>query len=156
MVQNRKSKYVAVVPTIDTAIYASGDRIGSIMKITDAVDATSDASVLKTLTIVDSASQSSAIDLLFFNDLPTVASADNAALSITDAEMVAKCIGRIVIAAADYTALAANSVAVRNSIDEMMIPVGGSRDIYCVIQSRGTPTYTAATDLTVKFLFEQY
>lgn len=156
MVQDRKSKVVSVVPVVDTAIYASGDRLGSLMTITGATDATGDTVVLKSLIIIDGASQSSAVDVLFFSDAPTIASADNAALNITDAQMSANFLGRIVVASGDYTALSANSVAAKNSVDMMLKSIAGSRDLYCLLQARGTPTYTSASDLTVKFLFEQY
>ena len=156
MVTDKKSKHITATPTIDAAIYGSGDRLGSIITLTDAVDSSSDGAVLKTLIIVDSAVQSLGIDVLFFNALPTIGSADNAALSLTDAEMASKFIGRVVVVAADYTALALNSVAVKNQIEALMIPALGSRDLYCVLQARGTPTYGATTALTVKFLFEQY
>jgi hypothetical protein len=156
MVLDKKAFYLTATPTIDTAIYASGDRLGSLMTLSNVADETSGIVVLKSLIITDQAAQTAGIDVLFFDSAPTIASADNAALNITDAEMTARFIGRVVVATGDFTALSANSVAVKANIELMMRPLLGTRDLYCLLQSRGTPTYGATTALTVKFLFEQY
>lgn len=156
MVQDKKAFYVTATPTIDTAIYAAGDRVGSLMTLANVADESSGIVVLKSLIIVDQTALTAATDVLFFDSSPTIASADNAALNITDAEMTARFIGRVVVATGDFTALAANSVAVKAGIELMMRPALGTRDIYCLLQARGTPTYTSTTSLTLKFLFEQY
>lgn len=155
MTQDRKGTLITATPTLDTNAYATGDRLGSLMTLSLATDATGDIVVLKSLVIVDAAAQSSAMDVLFFSEAPTIASADNAALDITDAEMAAKFLGRIVVASGDWTALAANSVCARNSVDMMLKSIAGSQALYCLLQSRGSPTY-AASSLTLKFLLEQY
>lgn len=93
---------ITVQPTLDTSAYASGDRLGSIHTITNAFRefhrpfgqttpgvptiALGGNNILAEITIIDQAKQSAAIDILFFDKSPTVASADNAAIDISDAE----------------------------------------------------------------------
>jgi hypothetical protein len=155
-----KGRVVTVTPTVDTAIYASGDRIGSIMEFTNALDDSSGTATIQSVTIVDKAAQSSILQILFFNDLPTVASADNAALNITDAEMAAKCIGHVSVVAADYFALSASSVACVRNINLLVTSVKSStnttgKSIWGVIRSGGTPTYTSTSDLVISVGLKQ-
>lgn len=163
---------IDVVPTLDTSAYASGDRLGSIHTITNAfrkiyrnvdpITATTSAFqgqsgkvILQSITIIDQAKQSQPIDILFFSSSPTVASADNAAIDISDAEMDAKCIG-VVSFDASYVALAGNSVASKNSIGlEMKQSISATdNNIYAVCVIRGAGTY-AASSLRFKYGFLQ-
>lgn len=151
----KNSTVVEVTPTLDTSIYASGDRLGSIMTIPNAARANGFEVVLSDVTIIDKAKQSQAIDILFFDESPTVASADNAAIDITDAEMGDKFLGRVSIATSDYSALANSSEASPASFNKVLKPISSSKDLYalCVCRS-GTPTY-AADSLVIKFKFLQ-
>lgn len=154
-------KIISVTPTVDTAIYASGDHLGTLMTLTGAVDASLIGAVLQSITVTDKASQSSALDILLFNYTPTIASADNAALNISDSEMATKCIGVVNIPSASYKALSANSVVTVSGINLVCQPskagVEGAytnqTSLYALICSRGTPTYTSTSDLTLKFGF---
>lgn len=155
-----KSRVIQVTPTNDTSIYASGDQLGSLMQLTNAMDDSSGTGKLLSLSIHDKSSQSSVLQVFLFNDLPTVASADNAALNISDAEMAAKCIGHVSVVAADYFALSASSMAcvrninlVLNSVRSVTNPTG--RSIWAIIRSGGTPTYASTTDLVLSFGIHQ-
>jgi len=158
MVLEGKSKIVLATPTLDTSAYASGDRVGSIMEFVGAMDTSSDTGNILSITILDRAALTAALTLLLFKDLPTIASADNAALNITDAEMD-KCIGWIPIATADYiSATAATIATVRNvnllvgAVKSQTNPTGTS--LFGVLRTTGTPTY-AANSLTVSLCIKQ-
>lgn len=142
---------VSVTPVIDTAAYGSGDRLGAIQVIDPIGLADSGICVLESISVLDLAAQSAAMDILFFNDLPTVASADNAAISITDAEM-AKCIGVYKVLAAGFTALTANSFGSFYNIGLTMKSAANSL-LHAVVVSRGTPTYGVANGLTFTYTF---
>ncbi len=151
-----QSKLIVVTPVLDTNAYADGDRLGAIQELARAVPGDGYLATLASLCIVDAAIQSQAMDLLFFNSLPTVASADNAAISITDAEMQAKCIGSVHIATTDYTIVLAggNSVVSLKNIGlllrtQKLSSVGGAQNlptsIYVVPVIRGAATYAAGS-----------
>lgn len=147
-----KSIIVTITPTVDTNIYASGDQIGVANELPNMCDSSgSDTLTIQDVIVLDKAKQKAAFDILFFNDSPTLASADNAALSITDAEMAAKFIGRVSVAAADYKDTASNSDMTRTNIGLLVKGAGaGRRSLWCVLQSQGTPTYTSASDLVIR------
>jgi hypothetical protein len=149
------SKIVEVTPTLDTNAYASGDRLGSVMTISGAVRRTGLEAFLCDVVVVDKAKQSQSIDILFFKSSPTVASSDNAAIDISDAEMGDKFIGRVSVLTTDYTALANNSEASPAPYNRLLSADEGKTDIYALAVCRsGTPTY-AANSLVFKFKFIQ-
>lgn len=153
----------AATPTIDTAIYASGDRIGTVMTFTEASMVPERGGKIMGVVVYDAAVQKSVLNLWLFHQSPTVASADNAALDISDANLVlASPIGFIPIAAADYVDTASNAVAFHYLTDPGLPYVagpsvggGGPGVIYGLLESGGTPTYGAANALTITLLIEQ-
>lgn len=145
---------VEVTPTLDTNAYTSGDRLGSIMTLDGVTEGGAQITKLATIVIVDGDKQSQALDILFFDELPTVASADNAAIDITDAQMTDKCVGYVAVAAADFKALANSSVAVLKDVNLYLKPaVAAEGKLYALMVTRGTPTHTAA-GLVLKFVFD--
>lgn len=157
MATRYQAKVVSAVPTLDTSAYASGDRMGTVMTLTGVFDVPSGAAELTSVTIIDQAGQSAALDILFFTASPTVASADNAAIDISDAEMLAKCVGSVTFAASDYKATASNSVGTLKNIGLVLqgarnsaTTISDSQNLYALLVSRGSPTYAASS---LKLLF---
>lgn len=134
-----------ITPTLDTSAYAANDQVSTIQTATFHFPVWN--TLLTQVVVVDKAAQKSALDLFFFTDSVTLA-ADQAAASISDADMAAYSIGVVNILAADYDDTAANSVAtvVPNLRLRGSNPKTG--DIYVAVVSRGTPTY-AATSLVI-------
>jgi hypothetical protein len=156
------TKFIEVTPTISTSAYQAEDQVGGIQTLAAVAGDTDDNTVsLQTLTITDAGKQSAALVVYFFDDLPTVASVDNGAITITDAEMADKCLGHVVVAAADYGAIAANSVACVKNIglrlrSNNISAATNSRsgNLYAVVKTTGTPTYVSTTDLVFKYSFD--
>lgn len=145
-----KGRLVVATPVISTSAYAAGDQMGGVLTLTAAVDATSDTATLISVTVIDKAGQSSDLDVLFFNASPTVASSDNAALSISDAEMAQKFIGRVKISSTDYSTTAAGSDATKSGIG-LFLQAYLTNNLYAIVQCQGSPTYTSTSDLVLKF-----
>jgi len=143
------SKVIWVTPTVGTAIYASGDQMGPAVEIPEALDNTSGAALIETIVVVDSAKQSAALELLFFRAAPTITSTDNNALDIADSEMVSKLVGRIAVPAAGYVSTNVNSDTTIRNIGLRVQGTAATRSLWVVLQSLGTPTYAAATDLKI-------
>ena len=151
-----------VVKTVAAAAaaYSTGDQVGIPVQVANIVDMESGAAKLVSLTVVDEAAQAVALDVLLFKLAPTVTSADNDALAITDAEMTSKCLGVVSVAAADFkTVNTTSTVATVKGID-MVIQAGkgnearGNTSIWAIVVARGSPTY-AASSLTLKFGVER-
>jgi len=163
---------ISVTPSLDTNAYVSGDRLGSIHTITGAFrrmnrsydnnpaiakDAPNQCAkvILQSLSIIDQAKQSQPIDVLFFDALPVVASADNVAIDISDAEMADKCVGVLSVDNA-YCALAANSVVTETNIGLLLKQKSTAADgnLYAVCVIRGGATF-GASSLVFKYGFLQ-
>lgn len=136
--------------------YSSGDVIGSLNTITNAVLQNKSSAILKSLLVLDAANQKSAIDVVFFHTAPENSfGADNAAYALNDADLT-KLIGRVSVAGADYiSSSTTNAEATLKLQDILLQSARGDKNIYCVVVSRGTPTYGSATDLVLKFGLDQ-
>ena len=145
-----KSRVVTVTPVLSLTAYADGDQMGSVLTLENMFDTSGDTLALQTLAVLDKSKQNSSIDILFFKSSPTVASVDNAPLDISDAEMAAKFVGKLSLLNTSYSDLANSSIANINNLGILCQSVGGGiTSLYCILQCRGTPTYTSASDLVL-------
>lgn len=144
-------KKVSVTPTIDTAIYANNDQLGSLMQFPGLLGPGRSGQIVFT-SILDKSSQSAAITIFLFSSQPTIASTDNAALNISDTEMQ-KCCGIITMTSA-YASTSANSInstPLASLVQQAVYAYSDQSDgtIWAIMKSGGTPTYGAASDLIV-------
>lgn len=148
---------LTATPTISNgAIYASGDQLGGLQTLA-AARKSGGSGTINSITIADKTqAQRAAIDIFFFDRSITVPG-DNAAINISDADMLF-CLGWIAIAAGDYnTAFPGtplNSIAVKRDVNIPFI-LSGSANLYAIAVVRGTPTYTSTTDLVFGYQIEQ-
>ncbi len=146
-------KVVSGTPVLDTSAYGTGDRMGSIVTLSAVHPDMGGRIKISSLQVIDLAKQNAQFDILLFDASPTVASADNAAIDIADAEII-KLVGVIPVLTADYTtAYAANSQATKSNINLIVKTSSTSNDLYMLLVSRGAPTY-AASDLIIKIGYE--
>lgn len=149
------SKSITIQPVLDiSGAHAAGDQMSIAITIPEIALSSGGVFKIDTICVVDQAKNSQPFDILFFDAAPTIASALNAALDISDAEMVAKCIGRARLLAADFSTLANSSVATVNPGIKLKAANASvalaNRDIFCVLQAQGTNTYTSASDLRIR------
>ena len=153
-------KYLTFTPAIDTNAYAAGDQIGPGSTLLSApVVGPNSLTMLQAVHLIDAAKQKAAIDLLFWNSAPTIASSDNNAFDITDAEAAARFVGYVSIAAGNYIDTSSNSLA---TVKGIALPVYGTkngenpsgRNLWVSLVSRGTPTYGSASALKFILVFE--
>lgn len=153
-------------PTVSSGVaYTAGDQVGGILDLATRKDgnivvqgacyAQDAVSTLLSLAVHDKDTQNADLVIFFFNALPTVASVDNGALTISDAEMASKCIGTARVTAAQYDTVASSSIASvpMPSAALAMLSKEHAGPLYAVMKTTGTPTFTSTTALTVRFLF---
>lgn len=157
----QNAKFVSATPVVSNGVaYTAGDQVGGVQTIAGALrqkrgDKTNNSAYLQTITMLDKADQAAAqFDIMFFNASPTVASTDNGAIDITDAEVLAKCIGTVTIATTDWVDTGNQKVATKNNIG--LLIEGDIVDIYALAITRGTPTYGSTSDLVFRYGFEQH
>lgn len=140
---------------VDTSIYASGDVLCVPKRMDNCVLNTKGMAVLRSLLVFDRINQKPAMDILIFDEDPGNIGAVNAALDLSNAQL-AKLIGIISVASADFVTLKATANAVAQKMPNMMLPARqGAKEFWMAVVSRGTPTYTSASDLVVKAILER-
>ncbi len=148
-----RGRSIVVTPVITASAYAQGDIIGTVTAIPSIAGVPSGVVEVNSVIVVDKASKKAALTLLIFNKAVVPTSADNSAVSITDAIMVDSLVGRVNIAAADYVQTAVNSDA--EKVGDWLWQVQGGRDLYMVLvcADAGTCDYDTVSDLSFRFSF---
>ncbi len=149
---------VSITPTIDiVGAYATGDVLFVPTRIPDAVLNTKGFAYLRAILAFDGDNQKSNMDLLFFDRNPGSIAAINAANTVSYAQM-ANLIAAVNLAAASWTTIQANTNAMIqvSPVDLLLPAMQRSKDLWVAGICRGSPTYTAATNLTFKFELERH
>jgi len=140
------TKSVALTPAITAGAYSADDALGGLLDFADIMDALR-TGVAFSLLIIDEAKQSANLKLILFDQTFT-ATADNAALNISDADAL-NIVAIIDIPAASYVDVGGSTVAVVNNIGAA-IKASGSSSIFGQLQTKDAPTYLAVDDITAK------
>lgn len=151
------TKTIEVTPTVSTSpAYTAEDQVGGIMTLVGAAGGKFKTATLMSLSVVDKAKQSVKLVVYLFDELPTVASSDNAALDISDAEMADKAKAKVTIDTTDYEPLSANSFADMGlSRAKAITSRTDGGNLYAVMKTTGAPTYASTSDLVLTFTFAQ-
>ena len=140
-------------PVITTGIYASGDLIGALIELTNAVTDPGRGGVIEAVSLTDLGNQSDNIDVIFFDTEPTATTfTDNAALDINDADLL-NLIGFEQITS--YAAFADNSLGRGEADRKMPFAIPGGTSLWAALVSRATPTYVSVADLTLRVAVRQ-
>lgn len=144
--ENSRTGVVTTTPTIDTAIYASGELMGGLQTLSNATSPTVFGGIIAQVEITDKDAENAAIDVIYFDSNPSSTTfTDQAPLDIADVDLT-KIICVVSITA--YKAYADNSSAALQNVN---CPFrASSSTIYAAFISRGTPTYTSASDLSLR------
>jgi len=148
---------IIVTPTIDTAVYAAGDRLGSVMTLANAAIGNGRGGTFVRAVMTDFAPSAFNIDVAFFQNTPTLVNADNGAYDITDANLAAAVpIAFINFDTANSYAQGANNRTVLGTSfgGPIVVPytcASGSTSIFAVPIARGSYDAVSTTDLTFYF-----
>lgn len=145
---------ITVTPTIDTAVYASGDRLGSIMTFSPAADANAGSGTIIRAILTDAAGSTFDIDLALFQVSPTLVNADNGAFALTAANLIAAVpLGLVNFSTANNYSAGTPRFAVGTSFGgPLAIPYicgASSTSIFGVLIARGAYDAAATSDLAV-------
>lgn len=140
-------------PTITAAAYADGDQMGALFKLEGILPGPSGGIELQTVTLVDQAKQKRGLEVLLFSRAITIASADNAASDISDAEFISGFVGRLSFASSEYVDTA-NSSDITKSMD-FLIRGQGSNNLWASIVCKDASgcDYVSASDLVFRFTY---
>ena len=137
---------IAQTPTVTAGAYSANDNVGGLLTFASAARATGGGGVIKDVIIIDDASQGSTLELWIFSATFTAGS-DNAAWTPVEADLenlVA------IVSTADgvwYSAGATATVCVIEVAKRYQV---AATSLFGRLVTRGTPTYAATDDVTVK------
>jgi len=145
-----KTEVRALTPTITAGAYTAGDAVGGLLTFPAMFMAGQHSGILQTVAIIDDAQQSVELELHLFNQSFTP-TADNGAFDPTDDDLE-NYLGYVTIAASDYASFTDNSAASVNNIGLVVEAAdpSTSKALFGQLVTRGTPTYAATDDLTVR------
>jgi len=139
-------RFTTITPTIDTNAYGNGDVVGGLLTFPLAFPTTL-SGILEGVTVRDKQAANIQLDLVLFSDQPTASTTTDQGAPSIHANDVNKIVGVINIATADYTTINGKSVATKRDLG---LPINSAgRNLYALLISRGTPTYTAASNLSL-------
>ena len=145
---------VVSTPTISTSAYVSGYVVGGLITISGAARINGGVVTVQDLLIIDEANQRAPLTLLFFDSPPAGTYTDHAACP-TLGEDADKVIGQVNVAASDYTTTGGAAIAHKQNLSFVLPNNNNDTSLRLVMVTTGTPTYTAADDLMIKFKLYQ-
>jgi hypothetical protein len=146
---NYPTRYEEVTPTVQAGAYAAGDAFGQKFVFNAAFrESPSRGGVLETVTIIGLNTSTFQVDILFFDEDFQQAT-DNSPFSITDLDMIQKCLGKVTVLASDWITTANHAVATVNGIG-MALQTKANGNLYCQMIARGAVTPGSTSDYTVK------
>lgn len=125
---------------VDTAIYASGDALGEKNSFPNVPE----HGTIMAVNVIDRDSEAVNLDLVLFSR-DIAGSADNAAFAPSDAEL-SDCQGAVLVDT--WKTFSTNSLGSESNVALPYWAPTGSLYFQCV--TRGTPTFTATTDVLVQ------
>jgi hypothetical protein len=144
---------ITVTPThtVDTAVYAAGDTVGTIITIANAFRASGKAAILQSIRILDRSNQKPTGNLLFFNASPSAATTtDNAAFVYSTDDLLG--VARVPIVASDYVTINSKAVANLSNLGRLVYATTGT-SLFVVFVTDGAPDFVASTDLSISYSF---
>ena len=144
------NKVFEATPVISAGgIYTAGDAVGGLLTFEDVCSSFVPSAEIIGAVLIDRDKESDLLDLLLFDQAVTP-TADNAALDLTDADL-AHLIAIISFPAASYVDANTNSACYVEKATPIRLVDGGT-DLFGLLRSGATPTYTAVGDLTVRLI----
>lgn len=146
---------IPVTPTVSTTAYTVADQVGGLMTFTSAalISGGSGTIVSAVLTCRAANTVTPDLDLLLFEASPTVASVDNGAADITDANREAALeLPTIEFRTADYVALSANTSCTGRTLDgqpAIDFVCSGSANLFGIFVARSAFTLASTSDIVV-------
>lgn len=145
---------LAASPNLSTSAHTANAQIGTVITLSTVTLDTGGFVSLDGLTIIDKSAQNSAMDILFFSQVPSLNNLTNARPVITS--VTDHILGVVGVAANEYhDAGVGLSVATKSTVSVVLHAAKGQKTIYALPISRGAPTYSGSNDLLFKFRFRQ-
>lgn len=150
-------KNVVVTAVVDTSANAAADCVGGLLTFSNVVAGrrpNRQAGKIMNIVTMDKAAQATNYTIYFFDSNPTLSTfVTNGALAIHDTDS-ARFIGQVLL---DNAVLGIASVMRQPPVTFVGLPfvLPSGRDLYAIMTCVGTPTYAAASDLSIGITVQQ-
>jgi hypothetical protein len=134
-------------PTVTAGAYSAGDAVGGLLTFANAARVSGGGGVIKSVVIIDDAGQDAELELWLF-DRTFTAMADNAAWAPSEADLE-NLVGVISTADSARGWMAAGTPSVITIDVATRFDLNGT-SLFGQLVTRGTPTFAATDDVTVK------
>lgn len=141
-----RNKTIDKALTVDTNAYTANDVMGGLLTFDINLGS---GGVIRKVQVIDDDNEKAAMTIWFFDNIPSTI-ADDAAFAPTIADLKLN-IGVVTVLATDYVTTNNNAIATIKDVN-LDYDIEGKVDgkIYAYVVATATPTYTAATDLTLR------
>jgi hypothetical protein len=150
-----RTRTAALIPTIDTAVYADLDRLGSVVTVSSAALRNGGSGMIVGALLEDDAGSNFSIEAWFFQVSPTMVNADNGVFDISDANIATA----VPLGCIDFWSANTKSLSTTNRITPGTYLGGpcamhytcasGDSAIYMILRARGAYDAAATDDLTI-------
>jgi len=144
---------ISATPTITAGAYSAADAVGGLITFADAAYGDGRGNI-RHFIVIDDADQGVELELHLF-DRTFTATADNAAFAPSDDDLE-NYIGFVQVLTTSYANFSTNQVATTTNYDFPFNLAPGGTSLFGQLVTRGTPTYAAVDDLTVKLVIMRY
>lgn len=134
--------------TITAGAYSANDVVGGEITLTNAARVSGGSGVITDIVVLDDDNEKAALTIVLYDSDPAANTADNGAFAWGSGDL-ARCIGKVNVAGADYETMGGNAVAHKTGLG-IGFKASGSANLYMYLIATGTPTYAATSDLQVK------
>lgn len=141
---------ITATPTVTAGAYSANDAVGGLLTFANAARASGLGGIIKSVVLIDDAGQDAATELWLF-DTTITAIADNDAWALTEAELHTLI---AVISSSDGVWSASGTPSVCDIECSRGYTCTGT-SLFGQLVTRGTPTYVATDDVTVRIQLVQ-
>lgn len=145
-----------VKPTITvtaSSAYAAGNVVGGVLTLTNAVRKTNGTGVFQNLELLDFDNQKPLLDIFIFSQNPSNGTyTDKAAISWNATDLGFK-IAHVTVTSADWKTVGSVASTILPSIAKVIAATNGSANLYAIMVTSSTPTWTGTGKLAATFGF---
>ena len=135
--------------TVSTSAYSAGNDVAGLIDLGAVMPSNGGPRVLQGITVIEVGTQKAPLDFVIFGQKPAATFTDKSAfptLTLADAQLIQ---ARVSVANASYVTVGGVSTVVGSGGSQILNAAAGSQHLWLAINTSGTPTFGAATALTV-------
>lgn len=140
--------------TVAITAYTAGFNVGGLLNIAGALRTPGTPGKLVAFTVTDHSHQNPLLDLVFFRAKPTATFTDHAAFPTLSQADGALIMGRISLVAGDWATVGGIGIATKTGITFVVNESPNGAGLWLALNAVGTPTFVAATDVTVTTYYQ--